>query len=269
MDYSQLDKLDAEIAELKQRIAERDAKKVPQPKTNVGWASYIMNDDPHLLDMYQNAERQWNQMQEQNKLTKEISDANRAEQERYAMDDLRKQRTQAQAKLDTSELLLKSAEDKREDPDMIAKLKQEVAVNRAEVDWLNKRTGFVPKPDEDTQKGNGQVPPAAETPQPPTLAVDKVKLKNTKSFKTEQEKNDILSKIRSDAAYNTDPDLAQIENDIMKIQSDEAKKAAEEAAKAELAAANENFKKTGNFDKSKYEIEFVNYQPRLVRKNRK
>lgn len=261
-----IEEIKADIARVQAQIAEQ--KQVPQPKTNVGWASYIMNDDPHLLDMYQNAERQWNQMQEQNKLTKEISDANRAEQERYAMDDLRKQRTQAQAKLDTAEMLLKSAEAKREDPDMIAKLKQEVAVNRAEVDWLNKRTGFVPKPVEDTPKANGQEPPAAEAAEP-TLSVDKVKLKNIKSIKTEQEKNGILSKIRSDAAYNTDPELAQIENDIMKIQSEEAKKAAEEAAKAELAAANENFRKTGNFDKSKYEIEFVNYQPRLVRKNRK
>lgn len=267
MDYSQLDKLDAEIAELKQRIAERDAKQVPQPKTNVGWASYIMNDDPHLLDMYQNAERQWNQMQEQNKLTKEISDANRAEQQMYAMDDLMKQRTQAQARLRTAELLLESAKQRRDNPDVIAKLEQDVAEERAGLDWINKRTGLVPNPVEEPPKDKESKNEGEEQPKP-TLAVDKAKWKSIKSFKTEQEKLALRSKIRSDPAYVTDPELTEIENNIMKIQSEEAKKAAEEAKKAEDAAVNANFQKTGLYDKSKYKIEYGINGAKLVRKNK-
>lgn len=260
-----IEEIKADIARVQAQIAEQ--KQVPQPKTNVGWASYIMNDDPHLLDMYQNAERQWNQMQEQNKLTKELAAQNRQEQQMYAMDDLMKQRTQAQAKLDTAELLLKSAKERRDNPDVIAKLEQDVAVNRAEVDWYNKRTGFVPKPVEDTLKDNSQGTHKEEPPQS-TLDVDKAKWKNTKSFKTEQDKQNMLSTIRSQAAYSTDPELTDIENNLMKIPSEEAKKAAEEARKAEDAAANENFKKTGRFDKSKYKIEYTINGAKLVRKNK-
>lgn len=260
-----IEEIKADIARVQAQIAEQ--KQVPQPKTNVGWASYIMNDDPHLLDMYQNAERQWNQMQEQNKLTKELAAQNRQEQQMYAMDDLMKQREQAQAKLDTAELLLKSAKERRDNPDVIAKLEQDVAVERAGLDYLNKRTGFVPKPVKEPLKDDGQDTPKAE-PKAPDLAVDKAKWKNIKSFKTEQDKNAILSKIRSDPAYSTDPELTNIENDIMKIQSEEAKKAAEEARKAEDAAANANFQKTGRFDKSKYKIEYTINGAKLVRKTK-
>lgn len=269
MDYSQLDKLDAEIADLKRRIAERDAKKVPQPKTNVGWASYIMNDDPHLLDMYQNAERQWNQMQEQNKLTRDISAANRAEQERYAMDDLMRQRTQAQAKYDTAKMLYESAVKNEADPDTIAKLKLEAEVSGADLDFLNKRTGFKPKPIENppqVKEASGQDgEPAAATP---TADVKKAKWKNIKSFKTEEEKNAVMAEVKSHPTFSTDPELTDLLDNLGKIQSDEAKKAAEEARKAEDAAANVNFQKTGRFDKSKYKIEYTINGAKLVRKNK-
>lgn len=249
-----IEEIKADIARVQAQIAEQ--KQVPQPKTNVGWASYIMNDDPHLLDMYQNAERQWNQMQEQNKLTREISDANRAEQERYAMDDNMKNRSLAATNYEYARQAYEG--DTSNDPRVEAQLKRDLDNSLTNYNYWNKRLGYKEEVYESKKK-------AAEGP---SHNVKKEKWKNTKSFKTEKDKNDLLSELRSDAEYNTDAELTDIENNLMKIQSEEAKKAAEEAKKAEDAAADANFQKTGRFDKSKYKIEYTINGAKLVRKNK-
>lgn len=199
MDYSQLDKLDAEIAELKQRIAERDAKKVPQPKTNVGWASYIMNDDPHLLDMYQNAERQWNQMQEQNKLTKELAAQNRQEQQMYAMDENMKNRSLAAIRYNYAKQALEN--DVSKDPRIVNQLKQQVAESKAELDYWNKRTGFGVK-QEDKQE---EIAPTKANE--PTLKVQTIDYSGINSFDTEAEKQQTLDGMKNNPAFNVDEGL--------------------------------------------------------------
>lgn len=249
-----IEEIKADIARVQAQIAEQ--KQVPQPKTNVGWASYIMNDDPHLLDMYQNAERQWNQMQEQNKLTKELAAQNRQEQQMYAMDDNMKNRSLAATNYEYARQAYES--DNSNDPRIEAQLKRDLDNSLTNYNYWNKRLGYKEEVYEPKKK-------AAEGP---SHNVKKEKWKNTNSFKTEQDKQNMLSTIRSDAEYNTDPELTDIEKKIMKIQSDEAKKAAEEAKKAEDAAAAANFQKTGRFDKSKYKIEYTINGAKLVRKNK-
>lgn len=203
MDYSQLDKLDAEIAELKQRIAERDAKKVPQPKTNVGWASYIMNDDPHLLDMYQNAERQWNQMQEQNKLTKELAAQNRQEQQMYAMDENMKNRSLAAIAYNYAKQALEN--DVSNDPRIRNQLMQTLAEKKAELNYWNKRTGFDEVKDLPEKKEDAEVTqPKVEGP---TLGVKTVDYSSITSFDTEADKQKTLSEMENNPAFNLDEKL--------------------------------------------------------------
>jgi hypothetical protein len=197
MDYSQLDKLDAEIAELKQRIAERDAKKVPQPKTNVGWASYIMNDDPHLLDMYQNAERQWNQMQEQNKLTKELAAQNRQEQQMYALDDNMKNRSHAAINFEYARQALEN--DNTNDPRVKAQLEQALDNALTDYNYWNKRLGYEEVKYEPKKK-------AAEGQSAAVKAID---LSTITSFDTDAQKKETLEGILKNPKYdlNTDDKL--------------------------------------------------------------
>lgn len=223
MDYSQLDKLDAEIAELKQRIAERDAKKIPQPKTNVGWASYIMNDDPHLLDMYQNAERQWNQMQEQNKLTKELAAQNRQEQQMYAMDENMKNRSLAAIRYNYAKQALEN--DVSNDPRVKNQLAQAVAEAKAELNYWNNRTGYgevKDLPEKNEQKGTEE----------PTLKVKTVDYSGINSFKTDAEKQQILDEIEKNPAFNLDEGLRSQHARLKGIKSKEQSDKELNAAKA-------------------------------------
>jgi hypothetical protein len=224
MDYSQLDKLDAEIAELKQRIAERDAKKVPQPKTNVGWASYIMNDDPHLLDMYQNAERQWNQMQEQNKLTKELAAQNRQEQQMYAMDDNMKNRSLAAIRYNYAKQALEN--DVSNDPRVKNQLAQAMAEAKAELNYWNNRTGF----DVQAEPKKEEVP--ASKAEGPTLKVKTVDYSGINSFETEAAKQEILDEIEKNPAFNMDEGLRSQHSRLKGIKSKEQANKELNAAKA-------------------------------------
>ena len=242
MDYSQLDKLDAEIAELKQRIAERDAKKVPQPKTNVGWASYIMNDDPHLLDMYLNAERQWNQMQEQNKLTKELAAQNRQEQQMYAMDDNMKNRSLAAIKYNYAKQAKEN--DISNDQKIARQLEQAEAEAKAELDYWNKRTGF----DVKTEPKKEEVP--APKVEGPTLEAQTVDFETEPIPETDEEQAKKVEGWKANPAYNQDKNFRKAVNDYANKKSKE--KVNKERAAA-LAKLTEEFGKiTKAIDKANF-----------------
>ena len=69
--------IQAEIAKVKQEIATRDMYR--QPRTQVGWASYVGNGDRGLLDAYQNREDQYNKMMKQ----QQFQAAERALQQKF------------------------------------------------------------------------------------------------------------------------------------------------------------------------------------------
>lgn len=255
MDYSQLDKLDAEIAELKQRIAERDAKKVPQPKTNVGWASYIMNDDPHLLDMYQNAERQWNQMKEQNKLTKELAAQNRQEQQMYAMDDNMKNRSLAAIKYNYAKQAKEN--DISNDNKIRAQLEQAEAEAKAELDYWNKRTGFDVKPE--PKKEEEVTAPKVEGP---TLEAQTVDFETEPVPETDEEQSKKVEGWKANPAYNQDKNFRKAVNDYASQKSKE--KIAKEAA-VKLQKANDSFAKLNILQKR----QFLKDNPEYVAENGK
>ena len=70
--------LNAHSDSLKKQIAERDARKQEamnaQPKTRVGWASYIIDNDRGLLDKYADAERAWQVAKKQNEYATQLAD---------------------------------------------------------------------------------------------------------------------------------------------------------------------------------------------------
>lgn len=62
-----IEEIQADIAKVKQEIALRDryTQGFNQPRTSVGWGSYIVDGDRGLLDAYQGRESDWKKMMEQ------------------------------------------------------------------------------------------------------------------------------------------------------------------------------------------------------------
>lgn len=83
--------INKEIDKVKKQLAERQSnyESVPQPKTKVGWASYIVNNDRGMLDKYQEAERAWYNKMVDQEHTKELAKAQRQEQEEINLNDAR------------------------------------------------------------------------------------------------------------------------------------------------------------------------------------
>lgn len=235
-----IEEIKADIARVQAQIAEQ--KQVPQPRTKVGWASYIMNDDPHLLDMYQNAERQWNQMQEQNKLTKELAAQNRQEQQMYAMDENMKNRSLAAIKYNYAKQAKEN--DISNDKKIAAQLEQAEAEARAELNYWNKRTGFDVTPE----------PKKEEVPTPkvegPNLEGQTVDIEGMPVPETDAEQEQNVTKWKSNPAYNQDKNYRKSVNDYAGKKSKE--KVNKERA-ASLAKMNEEFGKlTKAIDKANY-----------------
>ena len=81
-DYPEIALLDKQISEVKKQLADRQAKyeSVPTPKTQVGWSSYIVNNDATLLNKYQDAERAWYNKLIDQAHAKELANSQRQEQ---------------------------------------------------------------------------------------------------------------------------------------------------------------------------------------------
>lgn len=236
-----IEEIKADIARVQAQIAEQ--KQAPQPKTNVGWASYIMNDDPHLLDAYQNAERQWNQMQEQNKLTKELAAQNRQEQQMYAMDENMKNRSLAAIKYNYAKQAKEN--DISNDKKIAAQLEQAEAEAKAELDYWNKRTGFDVKPE---PKKEEEVP--APKVEGPNLEGQIVDIYSESIPETDEEQSKKVEEWKANPAYNQDKNFRKAVNDYASKKSKE--KVNKERA-ASLAKMNEEFGKfTKAIDKANY-----------------
>lgn len=99
--------IQAEIAKVKQEIATRDMYR--QPRTQVGWASYVGNGDRGLLDAYQNREDQYNKMMKQ----QQFQAAERALQQKFQAAEAEKNRQNAKAIAAMNKTAV--AEDKRDE----------------------------------------------------------------------------------------------------------------------------------------------------------
>ena len=244
--YQELEELDKEIAKVKEQLAARQSKyeEVPQPKTQVGWASYIVNNDRGMLDKYQDAERQWYNLKEQERHAKELADKQRAQQDMMNMDENMKNRSIAAVNYQYAKQALKL--DTSRDKSTKAMLEQKLAEAKATLDYWNKRTGLVEndvkkelkdevKTEVDESKEVPKVEPKEE-PKVTTLAVDMSDMdmynSGKKKFATIKEQQDFIKKAKADPAYNTDANYRDKVNNLEVIKSIEAIKKADEANKA-------------------------------------
>ena len=249
-DNAELAQLNAEIEKVKKQLAARQSKyeEVPQPKTQVGWSSYIVNNDRGMLDKYQDAERQWYTLKEQERHAKELADEQarnakeladkqRAQQDMMNMDENMKNRSIAAINYQYAQQALKL--DNSRDPATKAMLEQKAAEAKATLDYWNKRTGMV---DKDVKKElkdevKTEVKASEEAPNDTTSrAVDMADMdayiSGKKKFATIKEQQDFIKKAKADPAYNTDANYRDKVNSLEVVKSTEAIKKADAANKA-------------------------------------
>lgn len=248
-DNAELAQLNAEIDKVKKQLAARQSKyeEVPQPKTQVGWSSYIVNNDRGMLDKYQDAERQWYTLKEQERHAKELADEQarnareladkqRAQQDMMNMDENMKNRSIAAINYQYAQQALKL--DNSRDPATKAMLEQKAAEAKATLDYWNKRTGLV---DKDVKKElkdevKGEVKESEAAPNGTTSrAVDMADMEayisGKKKFATIKEHQDFINKAKADPSYNVEGEYRTKVNDLEAIKSTEAIKKADEANK--------------------------------------
>lgn len=248
-DNAELAQLNAEIDKVKKQLAARQSKyeEVPQPKNQVGWSSYIVNNDRGMLDKYQDAERQWYTLKEQERHAKELADEQarnakeladkqRAQQDMMNMDENMKNRSIAAINYQYAQQALKL--DNSRDPATKAMLEQKAAEAKATLDYWNKRTGLVDKDVKKELKNEvkTEVKATEEEPNGTTLAVDiadmDMYISGKKKFATIKEQQDLIKKAKADPAYNTDANYRDKVNSLEVVKSTEAIKKADEANKA-------------------------------------
>ena len=97
--------LNKEIDKVKKQLEARQSnyESVPQPKTQVGWSSYIVNNDRGMLDKYQDAERAWYNKLKDQEHAKELANAQRQEQRAINLNDARDTLAKLQIMKDNAE----------------------------------------------------------------------------------------------------------------------------------------------------------------------
>lgn len=272
-DNAELAQLNAEIEKVKKQLAARQYKyeEVPQPKTQVGWSSYIVNNDRGMLDKYQDAERQWYTLKEQERHAKELADEQarnareladkqRAQQDMMNMDENMKNRSIAAINYQYAQQALKL--DNSRDPATKAMLEQKAAEAKATLDYWNKRTGLVDKDVKKELKNEvkGEVKASEEEPKGTTLAVDiadmDMYISGKKKFATIKEQQELIKKAKADPAYNTDANYRDKVNGLEVIKSTEAINAASaEKLKKDQAV----YSKLSKIEKANYLDEHPEY----------
>lgn len=248
-DNAELAQLNAEIEKVKKQLAARQSKyeEVPQPKTQVGWSSYIVNNDRGMLDKYQDAERNWYNLKEQERHAKELADEQarnareladkqRAQQDMMNMDENMKNRSIAAINYQYAQQALKL--DNSRDPATRAMLEQKAAEAKATLDYWNKRTGLVDKDVKKELKDEVKIEVKASEAAPndnTSRAVDMADMdayiSGKKKFATIKEHQDFINKAKADPSYNVEGEYRTKVNDLEAVKSTEAIKKADEANK--------------------------------------
>lgn len=257
-DNAELAQLNAEIDKVKKQLATRQSKyeEVPQPKTQVGWSSYIVNNDRGMLDKYQDAERQWYTLKEQERHSKELADKQRAQQDMMNMDENMKNRSIAAINYQYAQQALKL--DNSRDPATKAMLEQKAAEAKATLDYWNKRTGLtnndVKKELKDEVKT--EVKATEDEPNDTTLNVDISDYKAITTFDTEKDKSAVLNKIKNDPAFKTD---ANLRNEYNRLNAIKTKEAINAASVEKLKKDQAVYSKLSKIEKANYLDEHPEY----------
>ncbi len=240
VDNVELAYLNKEIDKVKKQLEDRQSnyESVPQPKTQVGWSSYIVNNDLGMLDKYQDAERDWYNKLKDQEHAKELANAQMEQQAAYRMDENMKNRSLALNKLQYAQAALKN--DTSNNPLVKAGLERDVRNATEELNYWNKAVGLKAvglKEDNNPPKnevGNTEVKDDTTTD---------VKIKdysNITKIKNQAEKDAILKGMEANPAMKNNPAFKEQYNRIKAITTEDVKAANKEARRAKWREAVEN-----------------------------
>jgi len=230
--------LNKEIDKVKNQLAQRqsDYESVPMPKTQVGWASYIANNDSSLLNKYQDAERAWYNKMKDHEHAKELANAQMEQQAAYRMDDNMKNRSLALNKLQYAKAALEN--DTSNDRMVRAGLVRDVRNAQEELNYWNKAVGIEEEanPKEITPKEESKGQESNPKEITPTTKVKTKDYSAIEKFKNQAEKDKILKEIESNPAFNNDDALREVYNTLKGIVPEDKKASDKEARRAKWEA---------------------------------
>lgn len=247
VDNVELAYLNKEIDNVKKQLAARQSnyESVPQPKTQVGWSSYIVNNDRGLLDKYQEAERDWYNKLKDQEHAKELANAQMEQQAAYRMDDNMKNRSLALNKLQYAQAALKN--DTSNDPLIKAGLQRDVRNAKEELNYWNKAVGL-----KEVELEEGKNPPKKEVNEVGSTDVKddsttEVKIEDYSSITkiaNQAQKDAILKEMESNPAIKNNKAFKEQYNRIKAITTEDKKS----SDKANRKAKWEEGRKLKGFD---------------------
>ena len=244
VDNVELAYLNKEIDKVKKQLADRQAiyESVPQPKTQVGWSSYIVNDDRGMLDKYQDAERDWYNKLKDQEHAKELANAQMEQQAAYRMDDNMKNRSLALNKLEYAKAALKN--DTSDDPLIEAGLVKDVRNALEELNYWNKAVGLKEVGLKEVELEEGNNPPkkdgSADVKDGRTTEVKIEDYSSITKIKNQAQKDAILKEMESNPAIKNNPAFKKEYNRIKAITTEDVKAANKEARRAKWRYAVDN-----------------------------
>lgn len=247
-DYPEIALLDKKIADVKKQLEARQSnyESVPQPKTQVGWSSYIVNNDSTLLNKYQDSERAWYNKLKDQEHAKELANAQMEQQAAYRMDDNMKNRSLALNKLEYAQAALKN--DTSNDPLVKAGLERDVRNAKEELKYWDKALGIKYK--EDSLEEGNDTPPNNKEDVSTEVKDDRttdVKIEDYSSItkiENQAQKDAILKEMESNPAIKNNKAFKEQYNRIKAITPEDKK----ESDKANRKAKWEEGRKLKGFD---------------------
>lgn len=219
--------LNKEIDKVKNQLESRQSnyESVPQPKTQVGWSSYIVNNDRGMLDKYQDAERAWYNKLKDQEHAKELANAQMVQQAAYRMDENMKNRSLALNKLQYAQAALKN--DTSNDPLVKAGLERDVRNATEELNYWDKALGIKykeednnpPKKDNEVESNN----PPVEIKDDSTTDVKIEDYSSITKIMNQAEKDAILKEMESNPAIKNNKAFKEQYNRIKGITPEDKK----------------------------------------------
>lgn len=238
--------LNKEIDKVKKQLEARQSnyESVPYPKTQVGWSSYIVNNDRGMLDKYQDAERAWYNKLKDQEHAKELANAQMEQQAAYRMDDNIKNRSLALNKLQYAKAALKN--NTSNNYLIKAGLERDVRNALEELNYWNKAVGLkeVEFEEDNPPKKDGNEDGSAEVKDDTTTAVKIKDYSSITKIKNQAEKDAILKEMEANPAIKNDESFREQYNRIKGITTEDKKS----SDKANRKARWEEGRKLKGFD---------------------
>ena len=215
MSNAELAYLNKEIDKVKKQLADRQAKyeSAPQPKTQVGWGSYIANNDSTLLNKYQDAERAWYNKLIDQAHAKELAKAQMEQQSGFDKEARIKDFNNAKVAADTAYQLLRN--DNSNDKNVRAKLINDYKSAINNLNYYASKTGNeLYELDEDLLN---------KAIDDETTAIKNVDYGSIDSFDTQAQKDATLREIEANPAFKTDEKLRSTYNTLKDIKPKDVK----------------------------------------------